>query len=275
MFDAAKAALSGVDLTLEAAVLVRSPEVLRRYIEDWKKQGMATIFVGGGDGTQAAAAEHLAGSDIRQGVLPLGTGNALARDLHIPDNIQLAVQLLVSGHEGQIDLGLANGKIFINVATLGLTATIVRHLNAEAKKRFGKLAYLPAAFHAAASVRPFHADIETDQGEFHGRAVQVVVGCGVNHGGPFPISRHSSQSSGTLSAYAVPYQGKAGLLRFAWQLLRRQHVQSSEIWFAEASQITVETRPRRTIVVDGELRQKSPLNAKVLPAALWVLKPSE
>ena len=58
------------------------------------ERGDPLLIVGGGDGTISAAASALAGTKTRLGILPLGTGNILARELGIPIDLEAAVALL-------------------------------------------------------------------------------------------------------------------------------------------------------------------------------------
>jgi len=77
------------------------------------------VIVAGGDGTIGQAADGLAGSDVALGILPLGSGNVLARELGLsrpgtwnPFPLETAAQMLLDGERRRVDLGLANGRHF-------------------------------------------------------------------------------------------------------------------------------------------------------------------
>ena len=69
------------------------------------------------------------------GVLPLGTMNHFAKDLHIPLDLEGAVETIVQGHVANVDLGEVNGHIFVNNSSLGLYPSIVRER--EKQQRLG------------------------------------------------------------------------------------------------------------------------------------------
>jgi YegS/Rv2252/BmrU family lipid kinase len=261
----------GVELVLQC--LAKSESDLQSAISHCKTLGVRSLFVGGGDGTQSLAAQELAHTDVRLGVIPLGTGNALARDLGIPNDAVAAVQALLKGEPYEIDLGSADSKIFVNVATLGMTASVVRALNKESKKRFGKMAYLFPAIRALVTMRPFWVDVRTADAAYSGKAVQFVCGCGVYHAGPFRISSQACQSNGKLSIYVLPSQGRGSVIKFAYHLLLRRQADVAGVWSIEAEKASIESKPIKSVVVDGELKGRTPLEVKVLPGALRVLKP--
>src|SRR5688572_9900436 len=94
-----------------------------------RSTGAPVVIVGGGDGTLSAVAQHFEGTGRVLGVMPFGTGNAFARDLKIPIDIKSAAQIIAGGKTAQVDVGIANGKRFLNVATLGVTTLIARELD--------------------------------------------------------------------------------------------------------------------------------------------------
>src|SRR5262245_47743420 len=70
------------------------------------------VIVAGGDGTLNAAASALLETGLPLGILPLGTGNDLARTLGLPLEPTLAAQVIATGAPRRIDVGLANGQPF-------------------------------------------------------------------------------------------------------------------------------------------------------------------
>ena len=96
------------------------------------------IVIGGGDGTLNAAAEGVIATSRPLGILPTGTANDLARTLQIPTDLNHAVEVIANGCIRVIDVGTVNGKLFFNVASIGLSAELAQQLTPDLKRRFGK-----------------------------------------------------------------------------------------------------------------------------------------
>ncbi|SEQ73121.1 MULTISPECIES: diacylglycerol kinase family protein [Micrococcaceae] len=113
------------------------------------------VLVGGGDGTVRVVAESLAGTGVAMGLIPLGTGNLLARnvDLDVYD-LHGNVQTALFGRQRYIDtarMGIENSRtghssehVFLVIAGLGMDAEVLADTNAGLKKTFGWLAYTEA-----------------------------------------------------------------------------------------------------------------------------------
>jgi diacylglycerol kinase family enzyme len=113
------------------------------------------VLVGGGDGTVRVEAESLAGTGVAMGLIPLGTGNLLARnvDLDVYD-LHGNVQTALFGRQRYIDtarMGIENSRtghssehVFLVIAGLGMDAEVLADTNAGLKKTFGWLAYTEA-----------------------------------------------------------------------------------------------------------------------------------
>ncbi|MDZ4236173.1 MAG: diacylglycerol kinase family protein, partial [Dietzia sp.] len=75
--------------------------------EEAAASGVGLVLACGGDGTVRSVAQGLVGTGIPMGVVPLGTGNLLARNLDIPlDDVDRAVRVAMSGRSRGVDLGL-------------------------------------------------------------------------------------------------------------------------------------------------------------------------
>ncbi|VXB87143.1 Diacylglycerol kinase catalytic domain protein [Arthrobacter sp. 9AX] len=113
------------------------------------------VLVGGGDGTVRVVAESLAGTGVAMGLVPLGTGNLLARnvDLDVYD-LHGNVQTALFGHQRYIDtarMGIENSRtghssehVFLVIAGIGMDAEVLADTNAGLKKALGWLAYTEA-----------------------------------------------------------------------------------------------------------------------------------
>lgn len=112
------------------------------------------IIVVGGDGTVRSVIEEVAksGANVSVGIVPIGTGNVLARNLNLPlSDMELQIHRALFGIAHQIDLGLAKmimadgtrvEKYFAVMAGLGLDAKIMLHTDQARKRRLGWVAYV-------------------------------------------------------------------------------------------------------------------------------------
>lgn len=264
---------AGINLTLSK--LVKDPRQMSSLVIDSIAKGTPLVCVGGGDGTFSAVAQHFIGKESILGVLPLGTGNSLARDLGINANVDEAVKTMTEGKVEHIDLGKVNDEYFVNVATIGLTTRIAEGLDDTAKKRFGRAAYLFAIIKAVASASPFRVDLTVD-GERHSfRSPQIVVGSGRYHGGPFPVTPEASIESGKLAGYVLTSTKRWVLFKYAINLWLKRQTQMPEVFPFAATSLTIRTSPTKRITIDGEIKIRTPGEFKILPAAIKVMVPNE
>lgn len=111
---------------------------------------ISVVIVAGGDGLVRSVAEILQGSQIPLGIIPMGTGNLLARNLGLPVlDRNKCVSIAFGKHHRRIDLAQAElvGKqttthVFSVMAGIGLDADMAAGATVAKKKRFGWLAYV-------------------------------------------------------------------------------------------------------------------------------------
>jgi YegS/Rv2252/BmrU family lipid kinase len=265
--------LAEAGIEVEQALRTRHVGALVRFAEDAVRQNVPLLVTGGGDGTQSAVATALQGHETIQGVLPLGTGNAFARDLEIPASVPEAVEILGRGNVRAVDVGVLGDATFLNVATIGISTAIAASLDPQLKRTLGRASYFFAALRAARYVRPFMAELETDNGRDMFEAIQLVIGNGQYHAGPFPISPEASLHEGRLSVYALRQASPATVLRFLLRLRSGTHGELAEVHAEECTWGRLVTEPAMRVTVDGEGRERTPATFTVNPASLRVLVP--
>jgi diacylglycerol kinase (ATP) len=275
LFDQALKQLREDGVEIRESRLFREVPPLMNAVRDAVKAGIPLVIVGGGDGTMSAVVQHFVGKETTMGVLPFGTGNAFARDLSIPFTLPEACKVITEGTTRRIDLGYAGNDYFVNVVTAGLTARIVVELNSEAKKRLGRLAYVFAMARALARMKAFHAKVITPDQTLEFETLQVVVGNGRYHAGPFPLAPDASITEGKLSMYALATTNRAAFLKLAWMLRTGRQCELPEVYGLSMESGRLETTPSRKVVVDGEIVGKTPIEFKVVPGAIAVRVPAE
>ncbi len=231
------------------------------------------IIAGGGDGTFSSIAKLFAGSESVLGVLPLGTGNQFARDLGIVADPQSACEVVANGKVASVDMGRAAGDYFLNVATVGVTTRIAQNLTVESKRKFGRFVYAFALVNALRTVKPFVAKLETDNGVVEFETLQVVIGNGRYHAGPFALSPGASITEGKLSIYALKSGSKGAFLKLGLYLPTGHQGDLPEIHSEEAIQGVLTTTTPQRVTIDGEVNARTPLTFGISPDCLRVMVP--
>ncbi len=274
-FREASSALAELGIELVRAVECdRFPTMVEEAHRAVKEQ-VPVLIGGGGDGTVNALANIVIGSKTALGVLPLGTGNAFARDLGIPFEVKAACEALTGGKRVAVDVGEANAKLFLNVASIGLTGGIVRSLTESLKRKYGRAAYVYAVVRAIRQIQPFRVELKTENGKTSFESLQVVIGNGRYHAGPFPIAPNAGITTRKLSLYALESASKVSLLKLALHLPGGDHVLLPEIHSEATVGGHLVTVPPRRGIFDGELGPPTPFHFSVKPRSLEVIAPQE
>lgn len=148
------------------------------------------VLVAAGDGTVRLVAEKLHGSGTPLALLPLGTGNLLARNLHLRlGDLQHSVETAFAGATRQIDVAFADletaeghrsRQLFLVMAGIGIDSAMAENTNLLAKKHLGWLAYVQPIARSVLANRQFRLHYRIDGSHVRSaRAHTVIVGnCG-------------------------------------------------------------------------------------------------
>lgn len=102
--------------------------------------GSHIVVACGGDGTVNEVAQGIDGSSSILGIIPLGSGNGLARHLGISMNIVKALKIINSGKTLLINRGQINGKLFLCAAGFGFDAHVAKLFRRSNKR--GLISYI-------------------------------------------------------------------------------------------------------------------------------------
>ena len=288
-FKAAQAALAARGVELMGCHALSSPKRMPRVLDEALQHGARRILVGGGDGTVSCAVGHLLGRDVTLGVLPLGTGNDFARSLGIEGSVEAGCDVIARGFTARVDVGLANGRPFLNAASLGLATAIAKRLTQQLKQRMGKLAYPVAAATQLWAHQPFRVRMKTDTEPFELDVLQLVVGNGRYHGAGNMVAPDAALDDRRLHVYAInapsAESGREGtglgqiedlatLARVGLALRRGDHVEHPSVTYLRTQRLYVEAEPVQEANADGELIGRTPILFELVPAALRVYAPA-
>lgn len=274
-FEEAKRRLIELGMSSNQCTGFLDARELENAVREAADEGAERVIVGAGDGTISALAKYFVHSKTKLGIIPLGTGNQIARDLNIPENIPLACEIALGDLSSPIDVGVIRDDFFLNVVTIGLSSQIAQELTSQEKRTFGKFAYIRALLKAFAILKSFEIELSIEGDKRVFRAVQVVIGSGRTHAGPFPVAPLASIIDGKLNIYAVGGVSKWTLLKVAMLMPFGKQVELKEVEAFEATQCELSTRPPMRITVDGEPSGRTPIRVSILKGAINAIVSSD
>jgi len=235
-------------------------------------EGFQTILAAGGDGTVNEVANGVAGSNVRFGILPVGTMNVFASELGIPqNNLQAAWQIIEDGLVRELDLPMANGSHFVQLAGIGLDAEVVRQTTPESKKSLGPMSYLLTLAQVAA-VPPPTIVVETqDSRRYEGSF--VLVGNGRFYGGPFVLFKDARPDDGLLDVLVFKNQSHWDVVRYFQAIAFGSHAELPDVDYFQTRSMSVHSTGSVPVELDGELADALPCRFEFSTKKFAVIAP--
>ena len=260
--------------------------------------GATVVAAAGEDGTVRAVAEHLADAGSEAGtadlaIVPLGTGNLLARNVDVPLNdLPAAFERALSGEARAIDVGWAQAtlaaggterKAFAVMAGFGIDAHMITETDEGLKDKAGWLAYVESLGQAVSASEVIDLRVTFDGGEpMTEKAHTFIVGnCGTLQGG-ITLLPDADPADGALDLLALNADGIAGwmdtLRTMVWDnglkrlLTGGDRAASSDITtHRRLTSMTVEFDEPRAFEVDGdEIGDVTRIEVTVQPGAVRI-----
>lgn len=256
--------------------LARNGAEVIKLVQRAVRRDAETIVAGGGDGTISSVAAAVIESGKALGVLPFGTMNHFAKDLHIPLDLEGAIEIIVAGHETKVDIGEVGGRIFINNSSLGLYPSIIREREKQQRLGWGKWpAYIWAALAVLRRYPFLDIRVGVDGKELRSRTPFVFIGNNEYEMETLNVGSRACLDKGELSLYMTNRTGRLGLIRLALHALLGGLHQERDFVALCTKEIWIGTKHKRLrVALDGEVAiMEPPLHYRVRPGALRVLAP--
>jgi YegS/Rv2252/BmrU family lipid kinase len=237
--------------------------------------GARVVLAWGGDGTINEIASVLIGTPAALAVIPAGSGNGFARELAIPWRPDEAIGVAIRGRDRAIDAGEINGRLFFNIAGIGIDAVIAEQFNAQGKLgRRGLGPYVRIGFRACLQYNGRRYRVVLDGEEIATRALLIAFANGREYGNHIRLAPTAQMDDGRLEALVVA--DRAPLLR----LLAARHLvlgtadRVPRLTHRSVVSAVVETEGEMLYHVDGEIgRAQDRIEVRVRPGALNVRVP--
>ncbi len=199
------------DLTV---AVTTGPGDAKTLAEEAARAGAELVLSVGGDGTANETAQGLLGSTTALGIVPVGSGNGLARCLRIPLDPAEALAALEDGVTRPIDVGMANGRPFLNVGGAGFDAVVGADFQTSGRsgRRRGILSYVVLSLFRVARYRAEPLWLEADGRRHELRPFLVCLANGPQYGAGAIIARGARLDDGRLDIVVIDDAPRAVLL---------------------------------------------------------------
>jgi diacylglycerol kinase (ATP) len=237
-------------------------------------QGADRVLVAGGDGAMHHAIQGLVGTDCALGIVPIGTGNDLARALDLDSDPRRAAEAALNGEPRRIDLGRIGDRYFVGVAGLGFDTEVNEYVRDRCERLRGRWAYPWAVLRTLGGFQPPRLKIEHDAGAWEGRAVLAALANSPFFGGGMRIAPAARLDDGLLDLIIIERIPKLKLVLLFPRVYSGSHVRHPRVRTLRTPGATLRADRTLTFFADGEpLFPVSPAGTRVevCPRALSVI----
>lgn len=225
----------------------------------------------GGDGTLNEVARSLVGTDTAMAVIPCGSGNGLARCLHIPTDTGRALRLLRDGCVRRIDTATVNGRFFLSVAGIGLDAQTAFDFAQDPRRGFMTYAHY-------VTTNYFHYKPETVSITFDGEEPMVcspllITFANSNqYGYNAVIAPHASLQDGLIDVCMLQRPPLPAIPDILSKLMHSRLDKSRYLTIRQSSHFTLERSAGGVVNLDGDpVMMEAVLDVRVVPGSLGVV----
>jgi YegS/Rv2252/BmrU family lipid kinase len=258
-----------------------SPDTIRALLHDFNATDLVAC---GGDGTVNLAAASLVESAVNLGVIPVGSGNGLARTANIPVKPSLAFDVLLNGRIEATDAFEVNGNFACMLSGIGMDAEVAERF--ATSHRRGLLTYTTQTLIQFFRSQPINFEVTVEGFTFFTDAFFISVANSNQFGNNVTIAPLASLRDGMLDIIIVQKMHKSTLPIALMRQLRHNHIMKNwvekigkqSILYFQTPEIKIGNPRHAPLHIDGDpFPTEDEIYFKILPSAfnLWVPQPAD
>lgn len=273
--------LGSADVEWEARVTTGEHDA-ERFAREAHEGGADLVLAYGGDGTVSAVAAPLAGTKTPLGILPGGTGNAVAQELGIPLGLREALEFAVDPASpiDPIDCLRVGERCFLLRVGVGADARMVFGAPREAKDRLGWLAYLVSALGEVREPVRARYVLELDESRVEVEALTLIfANVGRLGRGAMSLAEDVDPADGWMDVFAIRDADAASIVTVGAALLgisspaETEEAEQGPLSRWRARRARVRATPEQDVHGDGEMIGTTPIEIELQPSAVRVVRP--
>lgn len=235
-------------------------------------EGCDIVTAVGGDGSINEVASALIGTEATLGIVPAGSGNGLAMHLGYGRDVESAVQKLNTATKKTIDIGLMNGRPFINLAGIGFDGLVSNMMKGSNWRGF--FPYFLKSVEAGLKYTPSVCQIEVDGRVLTEKCFAIAIANGPMYGYNFLIAPGAEMDDGLFEVVILKDAPRWQYFAAVPATLSGKIYDAAFVEHFKASRVRITTEGKTYTHLDGEgLVETGELNFEVKPKALHILVP--
>jgi diacylglycerol kinase (ATP) len=212
------------------------------------------VAAAGGDGTINLMSEILAGTGIPLAIIPQGSANGMAKELHIPFKIENALEILIKGKIKAIDLITINNKICVHLADVGLNARVVKRFEKGTKR--GILTYAKYLFREMFLLKKYNFNISYEGTTIRRKGVSMTFANASQYGTGAVINPKGILDDGKFELVIIKPFPRIKLISITWKMFMNNLHTSDYVEIISCEKAKVTSSRKTTLQVDGEVLGK-------------------
>jgi diacylglycerol kinase (ATP) len=267
--------LSGRSLDAELRLTEKhghATRIAREYLE----KGFSHFIAVGGDGTMNEVATPLISADgITLGMIPAGTGNDFIQILGFPDRFsEEHWDCFFRQHTIRMDVGMVNGRYFLNGMGLGFDAQVAAENYVEPDevgKGSGKGKYIWHILKTLLFYREGKAVIESRGASGESDCFMNTIAIGRRFAGSFLLTPEALANDGLLDVCMIKRLNLLQRLRILTMVPKGTHIHDPKVDYYQTGEIRVDFGKKVPYHVDGELYFDTKFEVSVIPSAVRII----
>ncbi len=212
--------------------------------------GIKTVVAIGGDGTLNEVGSILRGTNIAMGIIPIGSGNGLARHLKIPLNPLAAIRQIFSGKTLEIDTCTINNIPYFCTAGIGFDAQVAH--NFSKKKKRGFLTYISTSIDTYFNYKSIEYQISTEEKSFKKNAFAITFANASQYGNDAVVAPNSKIDDGLIDMVILQPFSIFNSVNIAFRLFNNSFSKSEFVTTIKGQSFKIKVSNNLLIHFDGE-----------------------
>lgn len=267
---------SNHQIELEIIDVPRPQSQIHAIIKDRIAKGYELFIAAGGDGTVSFVSDPLVNTGKILGILPLGTGNVVAKTLGIPLRLEKALALITTSDRELIKIdtmSLAGDRNYISNVSVGVTPTLMSRTCQDNKRQFGFLAYLVEFFKQTFGLQLHRYYLEYDGQKASYLASEVLITNGRSMGfSRLKWPEDITFDDGKLNILVFRARNIIDIFRMIISLFKHKDKKTPGIkQFSFTKYCLIESRKTSPVQADGDVINQTPIEVSINPKSLFII----